>query len=821
MGVVDSNFEENIFEVSTPTLRYDNLINKKWVVYNRNGKRYLPSFVICKNNADMHLPKIQGNNSSPFNVSNINLTQLFGIHIYNKKFGFYNLRIVNTAYQYPYFGEDPTKFGTLVNYDGIINGYVLNGVSHEDITLAIGNRDVRVTTINQDILENDLTKRLIYTPNTSNTFMPYGEYFNGECYFYIPKSVGVYGYVKCDEVTLYKKTTEEYVIAKPYEVVNPINFYVKVSNNNSDSSITRNYIKIENPQSFDINYGMRYYIKDPNQSLTIGESFTSYVEVDSSNYQYAIANEGDIIIASDGYGEDAEFTIMPPQNLPNNYEIVSIQTTSGSTTNINKYLKISNELLNNFTQVKLFKSFNPTIVCEEKYWVIPDGTTTRNNHSYINYKAYVQVYENHNEENHQDADRSILNPYPLVYQIYQHTVKLANRQRIKVYTEKVIELDTNYWNVLQDTSKCKWIKVYYSTTNYAESSHTNNINNIVKLLTNLVPIPDTDIWYSTQDIGNNKTEIRVGWLAYDNSVNNESTNIDGYYYKYDRVSDTILEKFIETSTKIVTTIDEENYVTLHNGLQIPIGNEFPTTKTGNINGIEYECELSNYQSITSGNYLPYPQDTETTIFELFNVRHTDFENECTKTTFSDDTNNTYFNIDGVSKAFIVGIIKDDNGLATYYQYSPKLSFDIPQINIVVPTTTQTLNTSTLSENSSSYLLITGSNGNEWGDNQISNDILRNYPFTINHLRKRIDGKEVYYDLIDSYSISKDDNLVLDTIKKGEREPYKTVDCLCYKIFLNNEVVTGEDKFEIFDYNGLKFPITDFLIIPKTQRTNEV
>ena len=224
MNILDTSFEENSFIINGYTLEYKTDENGtpewKYVTNKKTKKPNYPYYVGVKNKTGVHVPTNTVKGISPFEMSNPKLNDLFGLHVYNKPFGFQDMQIIPSVNNYPYYGNDTNKLGLYYSYDGLVTGYVLNGVGEEDIKLTNGNKELKVYTINEDDITNSETKRVIYTPKDSDDVLPYGIYYKVETYFY-----GVNGgteYSPSGKTTFYYKYTENnedtYIQIQPQDV---------------------------------------------------------------------------------------------------------------------------------------------------------------------------------------------------------------------------------------------------------------------------------------------------------------------------------------------------------------------------------------------------------------------------------------------------------------------------------------------------------------------------------------------------------------------------------------------------------------------------
>ena len=305
MNILDTSFEENSFIIDGYTLEYK-IENEngtpvwKYATHKKTQKPLYPYYVGVKNKTGVHVPTNTVKGISPFEMSNPKLNDLFGLHVYNKPFGFQDIQIIPSTNNYPYYGTDTSKLGLYYSYDGLVTGYVLNGVGEEDIKLTNGDKELKVYTINEDDITNSETKRVIYTPKDNNEVLPYGSYYKFTTYFY-----GVNGrtdYSPSGKATFYYKHTENnedtYVQIQPQDVKSGEHDKYYTYSNGYYYEL---YESVGGNQIYDEN-GMIYYIKQGNEI---------YVRNDSiSSYQYAvISNNNNTLHLTDGYGEDVEINL--------------------------------------------------------------------------------------------------------------------------------------------------------------------------------------------------------------------------------------------------------------------------------------------------------------------------------------------------------------------------------------------------------------------------------------------------------------------------------------------------------------------------------
>ena len=210
MPILDTTYQENVFIETEATLNYD---NGEWVnttdkinignVQGRGKPLNKPTYVSVKNNGNVFIPHVSYSVEGPF-TDNPKLSWMFGLHIYNKPFGFKNLIVIPMVSNYPYLSNDEDYKGQYGTYNGVLTGYQINGVHHKLINITCGDINVPFETVNEDTIENSETKRIFY--NTEGNFGPYQI---EKIYYYVPiknnNSEVEYNYIPSDDIKFYKK----------------------------------------------------------------------------------------------------------------------------------------------------------------------------------------------------------------------------------------------------------------------------------------------------------------------------------------------------------------------------------------------------------------------------------------------------------------------------------------------------------------------------------------------------------------------------------------------------------------------------------------
>lgn len=689
MNILDTSFEENSFIIDGYTLEYKTDENKwGYSTHKKTNNPLYPYYVGVKNKTGVHVPINTVKGISPFDMSNPKLSDLFGLHVYNKPFGFRDIQIIPSTNNYPYYGNDENKRGLYYSYDGLVTGYVLNGVGEEDIKLTNGDKELKVHTINEDGITNSETKRVIYTPKDSNDVLPYGSYYKVETYFY-----GVNGtvYSPSGKSTFYYKNIENdevtYIQISPQDVKlgEHNNEYYTNSNKNQSisSSVDGDDGKI---QIYDEN-GMVYYIKQGKDS----QGKDIYVRNDSiSDYQYAVISNGNNTLhLTDGYGEDVEI------NLNEVYD--RLYPTDIILDIDNKVLKINKSQIDYYDDFKLFKKPLPieVYVTEDVYNLydsdnkvedlINEITVTSDE---VNYKINIVVHKS------TFSIDTINNFIEYKYKLDNHTYNIINRE---------IENNCN-------------LNISCNGLSYRKPSDESDVENDILNKFLDVIIGEEDIKDKNKDykIINVEEGIEVS-IVINNTGFNNNFILDGNFsgnkfnnmiggkllptYVYNRNSQCIYIKTTISQYKEIQLKDDKIYITLDMGLIVYIG-ELKLIEPDD-NPAYYEIELDNSQQVEN-NGLIYnysasinnenkfiEKSIDTQYFpespnDLLSIFDDKIQGDNLLSYKPDDTNEYYVcdlkneNIDYVfmlCKKIYNGII--------YYTYSPKICCKPIQLSIDV------------------------------------------------------------------------------------------------------------------------------------------
>lgn len=687
MNILDTSFEENSFIIDGYTLEYKTDENK-WCysTHKKTNNPLYPYYVGVKNKTGVHVPINTVKGISPFDMLNPKLSDLFGLHVYNKPFGFQDMQIIPSVNNYPYYGDDENKRGLYYSYDGLVTGYVLNGVGEEDIKLTNGNKELKVYTINEDDITNSETKRVIYTPKDSDDVLPYGTYYKVETYFY-----GVNGtvYSPSDKTTFYYKHTENnevtYVQISPQDVKlgEHNNEYYTIVNNTYNiisSSVDGDNGKI---QIYNEN-GMVYYIKQVD-----GQENESYIRIDNiSDYQYAvISNENNTLHLTDGYGEDVEI------NLNESYDrlypsdiILDVD---------NKVLKINKSEIDYYDDFKLFKKALPieVYVTEDVYNLYDSDNKVKDlineitvTSDEVNYKINIVV---HKSTFNIDTNNNFIE---YKYKLDEHTFNIINREiennyNLKIscnddlsysksFDERVTENDilNNFFDVIigeniRDKNKdYKITKVEEGIEVSIVINNTGNRNNVILdenlTMGNFNPILETKL---------------------------------PPIYVYNRNSQSIYIKTTISQYKEIQLKDDKIYITLDMGLIVYIGELKLITPDDNPE--YYEIELVNSQQVENNgliyNYSVSINNENNFIEKIIDTKYFPESPNDLLSIFDDniqgdnllsydDTNGYYvYDLENENIDYVFMLCKKIYNGIIYYTYSPKICCKPIQLSIDV------------------------------------------------------------------------------------------------------------------------------------------
>ena len=483
MEILDISYEENSYVVENPTLNFNPELESemKWEVIN------YPSYVAVKNKSNMCAPP-SINSVTPFDFSTPNTQDLFGIHIFNKKFCFNDIKIISPFSSYPYLGGDSDKIGQLFDYNGVVTGYVLNGVAHEDVKVNLDDKNINFVTVNKDDITNSQTKRLLYTETIDNTM--YGEYEQSDCelYYKIPykKKTGTvmvsdYRYDKCEDCVFYRRIENEvdkYIAVNP-NTIHGNDLYVKVKEYDINDEVIRSlYYQQIDAESYDFDTDkLRLFIKED-----------TYTEVECSDYQYIeITQNDELLLLNDGFGDGDEILLNNGDiKLGFNEMLLSTVETNDETVTV---LKLKKEDVENYN-LKIFKSFSGyKVYCTEDY---------------------IKSVETQKDVNNSSSN---VNKVLINTQYNNYEFKTVVNKNVYYYGENINEEIVDEINSVGENIDGENInQIIFEIYNYKISSHTFNL---------LKPIENNDVYKSNINISVHYTNI-------------DNTNVDiDYEYNID------------------------------------------------------------------------------------------------------------------------------------------------------------------------------------------------------------------------------------------------------------------------------------------------
>lgn len=712
MEILDISYEENSYVVENSTLNF-NTDNKKWEVIN------YPSYVAVKNKSNMCAPP-SINSVTPFDFSTPNTQDLFGIHIFNKKFCFNNIKIIPPFLSYPYLGGDSDKIGQLFDYNGVVTGYVLNGVAHEDVKVNLDDKNINFVTVNKDDITNSQTKRLLYTETIDNDNTMYGEYKQTDCelYYKIPYNentgngiVSRYRYDKCEDCVFYTlKGDNKYIAVNP-NTIHGNNLYVKVK----EYDINGNFIQtVGYEQINDI-------------SLFIKEDEGNYKEVECSDYQYIeITQNDDLLSLNDGFGDGDEILLNNGDiNLGFNEMLLSTVENNDETVTV---LKLKKEDVENYN-LKIFKSFSGyKVYCTEDYIKSVETQKDVNESlSYVNkvlintrhnnyeFKTVVNKNEYYYRENSNEINFEIYN-----YKISSHTFNLLNPIDNNNVYESNIYVSVHYTKIDNTNVDIDYNYVYNNGSTVNEKNIFNkilltmagisidNVSNIDRnvITSNLVGNKKQD---SVVKFGDNY-EITVRSYEDDYEIfivkrndNDIQTNLrEKYFFDVDEKTIKKIERTEPTLKYLNININNEDdgysgvFLTLKCGGVVNVGfieddkiYLFVGEQTYIKDGIELKYSVTSEDKSDTIEYkdmtktLLYPQDNESTIFNILEIETWDnetWDNEICRDGSPDryllgdyyHFNVKYSNSNDTHDSIFIVYMKNVDGIK-YYGYTPQLS----------------------------------------------------------------------------------------------------------------------------------------------------
>ena len=676
MAILDNNYEENGFVIETPSLNYDN-VNDKWVAYSGliSVRVKLPDYISVKNSGDLHLPHVRNILQSPF-TDNPNLIHMFGIHTYNKAFGFKDVMVVPQVYNYPCLDEVGDNVGKTFSYNGILQGYQVNGISEELVKITCGSKDVTCSTINEDILENPLTKRILCSKSEDD--VTYGGYQINKIYYYIPTN-SRFG----NDITyIYADSSK----VKFKKLVNETNENDNIDTGDNTSTvdgfgvatvptfvtISPQDITTDNNDIEDIIVEYDFFSNCPIGNNTDGDiqvynenGMVMYIETSPgifeakenlSLYQYIeLDDESGNLVVSDGYGVDVEEEIDMYLTLPNNveYDVVS------------NIFTVNNSDEQAFNEIVLYQPDGGTLQCKEFRWEDVE-TECIESWSYYNLViSYSKFYGLGYTNNSTPLNDNV---------VITRTYKVVIDSEDITCTSKIFNLGV-LGREIKDVNGDDY-KTKNKTTNY-ETDFDDNYLKQFKVSAGLSPTDSNWGFYSI----NNNGDIELGKIGSKKSGITTQNSIN-YRFKNGKY-----QVYQEYTRNVVPEIKNGKcYITLLNGETVEVnsnsGNDGFTTTNG------YKYWISGYDSNivvnTNVGNLPYPLDKQSNIFKLFET--TVWANKLLPTALNmgnaDDNNKINFILNNtITSVFMVGKYKIENE-PLHIVYSPKYDLRIPKIEFM-------------------------------------------------------------------------------------------------------------------------------------------
>ena len=682
MSILDNNYEENSFFIETPSLYY-NYNDSEWSytngILNKNFSK-LPDYISVKNSGDLHLPHVRNISQSPF-TDNPNLIHMFGIHTYNKAFGFKDVMVVPQVYNYPCLDEVGDNVGKTFSYNGILQGYQVNGISEELVKITCGSKDVTCSTINEDTLENSLTKRILCSKSEDD--VTYGAYQINKVYYYIPTKSKftdeiTYKHVESSKVKFKKLVNETNendnidmgdntstvdgfgVVTLPtYVTISPQD--ITTDNNDiedirveydffSSCPIGKSYVEGDNGNEIYVynENGMVMYIETSDGEFVTKENLSlyQYIELD---------DESGNLVVSDGYGVDVEEEIDMYLTLPNNVEYDII----------NNIFTVNNSDEQAFNEIVLYKPDGGTLQCTEYRWEDVE-TECIESWSYYNllirYSKYYGVGYSY--------DSTTLNDNVVITRTYKVVI---DGEEITC-TSKIFNLGILGFEIKDDNGDDYQTK--NKTTNY-ETDFDDNYLKQFRVAAGLTPTDSNWGFYSI----NNNGDIELGKVG--SKKSGETQN--GVKY---RLKNGKYQVYQEYTRNVVPEIINRNcYIRLLNGQTVELDKDYLNQNGGEgtftENGYTYTISGYNDNILNNDptNNLPYPLDKQSNIFKLFET--TEWANKLLPTALNignaDDNNKINFILNNnITSVFMVGKYKIENE-PLHIVYSPKYDLRKPVI----------------------------------------------------------------------------------------------------------------------------------------------
>lgn len=737
-NIVDTKYGTNAFIVNSPTFVY-NSSTEQWEPYVDGDKTKMPVYVAIKNKSEMHIPSHSDSAQSPFGNPDPDLSTMFGIHIYDKVFSFYDIIYVAPLENSPHMGDGSHE---TFDYNGVLSGYIQNGISGDKITADIDGKSIEYHTIDDDTIKNPHTLRLLYSNNDGSETQPYGTYkkevsFDNDYQYLVPENRD------CE------------LSASDGYGDNP---FITCSLNNHVSR-----------------FRYELYEDDDNKRIL---KLTNYGSI-SKMYSFQLF----------GNLENTSYCV----HLYERHKITTTNSNISIDLGSDYVCEINDDTINNIRITKhTYNSSDNSVhfLCVEHYiFRNVYNAMVSNGLKFIDFSHTIgNITINPTDDNFLEKCLLIMAGGASVYHaISNDNTKYYSRtfgigELITVYT--YYQLDNSYIKP-NGTTMINGIG-YQAVFNDGQAQA-----DLVKIVFNRykdVSINNDDCTVSLEcgvDINFSKNEASSeGWNKSDIITINDSK----YYYTLsDFKNITIVENKIPAYS--------ENGIKYAKHYYLPIERRFNLrtltrkfTKVNTTNDSHYYGYASRLTSASimqtniGGGYvlpnLPYPQETDTSIFELFNYDIPNYGNKICEYSITDGVlEYTIPNVFHNTYVFTVGCEWDGNrAMPQRYSYSHKICMEIPALYLNGET-----------------LIITGQTG--WNDNVHSNDYIKNYPFTIiSYVNEdgtyvECDRCEFIYGQLTTYS---DD----------------TISFKYYEIpFTNSAAVPPSDnldanRYDIIDYTGL-------------------
>lgn len=697
MPILDTTYQENVFIETEATLNYD---NGEWV--NTTDKITVdnipiggkplnkPTYVSVKNNGNVFIPHVSYSVEGPF-TDNPKLSWMFGLHIYDKPFGFKNLIVIPMVSNYPYLSDDEDYKGQYGTYNGVLTGYQINGVHHKLINITCGDINVPFETVNDDTIENSETKRIFY-----NTERNFGPYQIEKIYYYIPIKISdseiEYNHIPSDDIKFYKKITlnvEGGGTVSGGTISGGISGSVSGGQNFRPIDNLYNYIEAENVTPNNIADGNLYvqynnkaclldrvsYDVDSDNKIDIcndngmvGYRKTVDGEFSESNnlntFQYIELNDnsGNLIV-SDGYGSDVEEVIDQYLSFSNTvtYETIKEQT----------YLVFDNDGDVPYDNLKLYSSQGGYIQCTEYRWETFETEVDVDEDNYvIDIVREDTFWTTYPDDDNRQVSATITK--------YTSTI---NEVEVSMTLKTWYHPNPSWGSIIvNDVNDI----VYINNHKTGQSSESNrNLNTHIRTILGV----GSDWFPGYKQTGGQY--IFTAWKSSDN-LGFQNGNFEGsvelngtnFLIKFDVVTNKFQVYQPYTRSIKPNIIDGNAYIKLLNNHTVEVNSDGDFTI--NINNSTYNYKISGYSNILfndATNNLPYPLDNKNDIFKLVD-KNKSWANIVGSTelfTTDEDENKIHFQVNSSNEYYFgVGYYQMEDG-PLHIIYSPKYCVRQPTI----------------------------------------------------------------------------------------------------------------------------------------------